>query len=170
MVDDDPLTDPAVVEALKRIGSKPPARDVCPGCGRRELPDGADWCGVCAPEREREAKRDWWRRQSDVQGQRVKVGAREAAVRWLRHRLRRGPASSKAIRRDAHDAGISSKTLRRARVQLQADGQLRIHHGWDDRRGVHTTSWEYVPKPGGESAQTEDGGHFPLGPSSGPRT
>ena len=161
MVDDDPLTDPAVVEALKRIGSKDPVRDLCPGCSRRELPRGADWCDVCADERERAAKRDWWRRQSDPAAQRTRVGARDAAVRWLAHRLRRGPASSKAVRHDAHDAGISSKTLRRAREQLQSDGQLLIHHGWDQRRGVHTTTWEYVPKGRGEDAQRGGGGKMP---------
>jgi hypothetical protein len=140
MVDDDPFSDPAVIEALKRIGSKTATAALCPGCVRRDLPDGADWCEVCAKERRLTSKRDWWARQGDYrwllsQGHRP----REAAARWLAHRLRKGPVPAADVRQDASRQGIAPKTLRRAREQLQAESRLVVDRG--GRLGRGRSQW-----------------------------
>lgn len=124
---DDPLQDPVVLGALRRIGAQAgDDRPLCPGCSRRHLDDDRDLCDECRAQQRNRSRLDWYHRQGNYRELRLDHGPREAAARWIAHQLRRGALEVAEIRDEATRAGISSMTLRRAREQLQRRGRLVI--------------------------------------------
>ena len=134
------LDDPAVRSALAKL-ARTDTRQLCPKCSTRPVPESADFCPDCSDDRHRGSKNDWWHRQGDY-SQHLADGLppAHAAKRWLAHQLRRGSVRSSTVKSEASAAGISSRTLRRAREQLQEVGRLVVEHeGRND--GGHTTRW-----------------------------
>jgi hypothetical protein len=80
-------------------------------------------------------------------------GARpiEEATTFLRDALADGPRPSKDVAREAHDAGIAGRTLRRAREQLGVKPRPIGERG---KRGVNEWSWALPP--------ADKGGHGDL--------
>lgn len=131
MSDDDQLQDPVVLGALRRLARAGDSRrELCPGCGRRHLERDQELCDDCRTQQRKRGKADWKARQGDYRLLRLDHGPRDAAARWIAEQLRRGPLEVAEIRDAAARAGIATKTLRRAREQLQASGRLVVErHG-----------------------------------------
>lgn len=157
MTDNDVLSDPDVVEALKIIarGSRD---ELCPDCAKRTLPDGADRCGPCADQRTKVRKREWWNRQDDYRGM-LADGMRpgEAAVRWLTHQLRRGPVDTAVLEERAADAGIKHPGLWRAGRRMRTLGRLVVHPHPDDARRTRWSLSTESERRDGSSASSGGG-------------
>jgi hypothetical protein len=153
----DPLADPDVVAALRRIGVDARRRaDLCPGCGTVDLDAGEDLCRRCtdraaasAERRARESKSAWWREQSDYSTLRAKHGALAGAERWLYHRLRKRQdgATTREMWEAADAAGITRMTFRRARARLVAAGrvEIRLRGRGRDRDAVWVVPGSHEP-------------------------
>lgn len=136
--------DADTLAALRRIVRHQP-RPLCPGCGRRDLEPDADLCQPCTDDAARARRRDWWNRQGDVAALRAQgLTPRDVARRWLAHQLRRGPVNADVLAAAATTHGISQRTLRRAREDLQGAGRLTIEKAGLPRG---TVRWRLNPPP-----------------------
>ena len=135
------LDDPAVREAFAKLAGTN-TQEICPECCKVELEPGRSFCDDCAKDRHRESKNDWHHRQTDYGALVANLGGKarlvHAAKRWIKGQLRKGPLDARELNRRAAEAGISTKTLKRARAELSSS-----HHILLEREGLArgATQW-----------------------------
>lgn len=111
----DPLEDPDVTAALKRLGQQAQGRpELCRRCAAEPVArSNEDGLGITCIRQLRdnqlEAGRSWARRRgAKTAGETARAGT------WLKYELRKGPREARVLYERADADGISKRTLQRA--------------------------------------------------------
>ncbi|MBL0088628.1 MAG: AAA family ATPase [Ideonella sp.] len=94
--------------------------------------------------------------------------ALDDAVQFLRSELRDGPKPAKAIFREAHDAGHSERTIRRAKSELRAES-VKEKSGWvwalpiKEAKGANSANDSKAPTGGNLGNWTKSASESPSG-------